>query len=62
MAERTPEEREAWRRRRKEEGEAARAYMQEILDRVGARIEAERERRERRRARLRRLTFGLLGR
>ena len=61
MKKRTPEEREAWQRRR-EEGEAARAYMQEILDRVGARIDARRARRERRRERLRRLTFGLLGR
>ena len=61
MRERTPEEREAW-ERRKREGEAARAYMQDILDRVGARIEADRARRERRQARLRRLTFGLLGR
>ena len=61
MKQPTPEEREEW-RRRDEEGEAARAYMQDILDRVGARIEAERVRRERRQARLRRLTFGLLGR
>jgi hypothetical protein len=61
MGKPTPEEHEA-RRRRKEEGEAARAYLQDILDRVGARMEAERQRRERRRARLRRLTFGLLGR
>jgi hypothetical protein len=50
------------RRRREEEGRVARAYMQGIIDRFEARQVAERERRERRRARLRRLTFGLLGR
>jgi hypothetical protein len=50
------------RRRREQEGQEARAYMQGLIDRTEARWAAERERRERRRARLRRLTFGLLGR
>ena len=61
MAKPSPDDHER-RRRRKEEGQAARAYMQGIIDRFEARQAAERERREHRRARLRRLTFGLLGR
>jgi hypothetical protein len=50
----TPEELE----RLKEQGRRARENMQEIIDRVEARREAERERRLARRNRLRRL-FGL---
>jgi hypothetical protein len=53
----TPEDRDEIEALRKS-GEEARAYMQEILDRIEPKIEAYRareERRERRRARIRRL-------
>jgi hypothetical protein len=43
-------------------GSPARREMTEIIARVEARRQARREAEERRRARLRRLTFGLLGR
>jgi hypothetical protein len=51
----TPEERKEHLRQLKERGEAARASMQAIMDRVEARRRAEEERRERRRHLLRRL-------
>ena len=50
----TPEDRDRFRRRR-EEGEPARRKMQEILDRVEARMQERQERRER--GFLRRLLF-----
>jgi hypothetical protein len=43
-------------------GSPARRHMSEILARIEARRQARREAEERRQARLRRLTFGLLGR
>jgi hypothetical protein len=46
MRKRTPEERDEF-RRRMEENAAARREMQEIIDRVDARIQARRERMER---------------
>jgi hypothetical protein len=55
---RTPEERAEQHERLRTSGEEARANMQEILDRIGQRLDAYREheeRRERRRARIRRL-------
>jgi hypothetical protein len=54
MSKRTPEDREEF-RRVIESGRAARANMQEILDRFDARRRAEEERRVRRRHLLRRL-------
>lgn len=50
----TPEERARW--------AEARRRLEERLERSEALAQAEKEREERRRARLRRLTFGLLGR
>jgi hypothetical protein len=54
MRKRTPEERERH-RRLLEQSEAARRNMQEIIDRVEARRQAELERRARRWSRMRRL-------
>jgi hypothetical protein len=45
-----------------EQGAAAHRRMSELIARGEARRQARREAEERRRARLRRLTFGLLGR
>lgn len=58
MAKLDPEEH----RRIMEEGRAAHQKLQSTIDRVEAKLAAAREYEERRRARLRRLTFGLLGR
>jgi hypothetical protein len=52
---------ERW-REIQEQGAAAHRRMSELIARGDARRQARREAEERRRARLRRLTFGLLGR
>ena len=52
---------ERW-REIQEQGAVARRHMSELIARGEARRQARREAEERRRARLRRLTFGLLGR
>jgi hypothetical protein len=57
----TPEQRERI-RALEQEAQAYSAQAKEIFDRLAARMDARRAERERRRARLRRLTFGVLGR
>jgi hypothetical protein len=57
----TPEQRERIRALDRQ-AKAYTAQAQEILDRAAANMQARKEWHERRRQRLRRLTFGLLGR